>query len=217
MSNDLRMMMAELRRALMLFVQTVQTDDERMQFAHLYPQWAELVAKRALVKAGTICRYGVNADGDPQLYSVVSDYTPVDTYTPDQDATHYKPVGLGPDGKVIWTQPYGATDAYRLGNQVWQGGELWINEQDYNIFPPGVHGWRQLTEGGVLIPADPPGTEYNSNGTVVWSQWVAWTSGLNSDLYQTSDRVTDGGKRWISTAPNNHYRPGEYGWEEVIA
>lgn len=217
MSNNLRIMMAELRRALMLFVQTVQTDGERMQFAHLYPDWGDLVAKRALVKAGTICRHGANGDGDPQLYSFVSDYTPVDTHTPDQDITHYKPVGLGPDGKVLWNQPYGATDAYRLGNQAWYGGELWESELDFNIYPPGVHGWRQLTEGGAPIPADPPGTEYNSNGTAVWSEWKAWTSGLNSDLYQVGDRVTNGGKRWRCTNPNNHYKPGEYGWEEVAA
>lgn len=218
MSNDLRMRMAELRRALMLLVQQPDMPDaERMTFVHLYPEWAELVDRKAEVKAGTICRHGVNAHGDPQLYSFVSDYTPTAVYAPDQDATHYKPVGLGTDGKPIWTQPYGATDAYRLGNEAWREGELWVNEYDYNVYPPGVFGWRKKTEGGQPIPEDPPGTEYNGNGTGAWSQWLPWTSGLNSDLHQVGDRVTDEGKRWISDIPNNHYKPGVYGWTEVAA
>lgn len=121
--RDLRLQMAELHKALMLFVQTAQLDDSiAMEVAGLYPTWEELVQKKKTVKAKTVFRYGVNSVGDPQLYSFVSDYIPSEIYTPPEDITHYKAVGLGADGKAIWTQPYGATDAYQAGDEVWHNG-----------------------------------------------------------------------------------------------
>lgn len=35
------------------------------------------------------------------------------------------------------------------------------------------------------------------------------------DAYAEGDKVTHNGKKWVSTAANNVWEPGVYGWEEV--
>ena len=45
-----------------------------------------------------------------------------------------------------------------------------------------------------------------------WSQPVG-----AHDAYQTGDKVTHNGKKWESTAANNVWAPGVYGWTEVTA
>lgn len=46
-----------------------------------------------------------------------------------------------------------------------------------------------------------------------WPDWVQPTGG--HDAYQKGDKVTYGGKHWISTADSNVWAPGVYGWEVV--
>jgi len=46
--------------------------------------------------------------------------------------------------------------------------------------------------------------------------WVPW-DGHNASLYQVGDEVMHNGTHWISTTPNNHWVPGEYGWDVVEA
>ena len=48
------------------------------------------------------------------------------------------------------------------------------------------------------------------DGTAVWVQPLGAT-----DAYQTGDRVSHGGAIWVSTADNNVWEPGVYGWSEV--
>lgn len=216
MSNR-KLKAAELRRALMRYIQDAITDDaEAMEYASLYPTWEELLARKTSIKAGTICRYGTNSLGDPQLYSFISDYIPTSVYTPPQDITHYKPVGLGDDGKTIWTQPYGATDAYMLGDQVWHGGKLWASDINHNVWAPGVHGWTATTDPVPPIedPPDEP-AEYNSNGTIRWDDWVN-PNGDNSKLYGAGDGVSHNGTRWISNYASNGNPPSAGWWTEVV-
>lgn len=43
-----------------------------------------------------------------------------------------------------------------------------------------------------------------------------WTQPTGAqDAYQTGDKVKHNGKTWISTADNNVWEPGVYGWDEV--
>jgi len=45
-------------------------------------------------------------------------------------------------------------------------------------------------------------------------EWPEWSQPLGAhDAYGLGDKVTHGGKRWVSTAAGNVWAPGVYGWE----
>lgn len=47
-------------------------------------------------------------------------------------------------------------------------------------------------------------------------EWPEWSQPLGGhDAYMSGDKVAYDGKHWISTADNNVWQPGVYGWEEV--
>ncbi len=47
-------------------------------------------------------------------------------------------------------------------------------------------------------------------------EWPEWSQPVGAhDAYQTGDKVTHGGKHWISTADNNVWQPGVYGWAKA--
>lgn len=47
-------------------------------------------------------------------------------------------------------------------------------------------------------------------------EWPEWSQPVGAhDAYQTGDKVTYNGKHWISTADNNVWQPGVYGWAEA--
>ena len=46
-------------------------------------------------------------------------------------------------------------------------------------------------------------------------EWQPW-DGHNDSLHQIGSEVMLDGIHWISTVPNNHWRPGEYGWDQVV-
>ena len=139
----------ELRHALQTYITSnaeIMADESKMmEFATLYPTWEELLATKKTYPAKTIFRWGVNAAGEPQLWSFISDYQPQEIYTPDADISHYKKVGVTEDGDDVWTQPLGATDCWKLGDIVWHKDQLWIGTQADaagNIpWEPGVAGW----------------------------------------------------------------------------
>lgn len=43
-------------------------------------------------------------------------------------------------------------------------------------------------------------------------QWEIW-DGHNASLHQVGDCVAYEGQEWLSTIPDNHWRPDEFGWE----
>lgn len=45
-----------------------------------------------------------------------------------------------------------------------------------------------------------------------WPEWIQPTGA--QDAYNTGDKVSHNGKHWVSTANNNVWEPGVYGWEE---
>jgi len=47
-------------------------------------------------------------------------------------------------------------------------------------------------------------------------EWPEWQQPESINPYELGAKVTYKGRRWISIIPNNVWRPGEYGWEEVI-
>jgi hypothetical protein len=47
-------------------------------------------------------------------------------------------------------------------------------------------------------------------------EWPEWSAPLGAhDAYNEGDKVTHGGKHWISTTANNVWEPGIYGWQEA--
>lgn len=139
----------EFRHAIQLFIQSnteIMADESKMmEVASLFHTWEELLATKKEYPAGTVFKWGLNADGETQLWSFISAYTPQEIYTPDVDISHYKKVGMTDDGYPVWTQPLGATDAYKIGDIVSHNGQLWKCTQGdgagLNIWEPGVFGW----------------------------------------------------------------------------
>lgn len=43
----------------------------------------------------------------------------------------------------------------------------------------------------------------------------AWEQPESTNPYMTGDKVTHGGRTWVSTVDYNVWEPGVYGWEEV--
>jgi hypothetical protein len=112
-------------------------DDQAMEVADLYPEW---VAMKAYA-VDEIVKYGVNADGETQLYKVIQAHTSQEDWKPDVTASLYKAIGFTDDGVSIWAQPLGSHDAYAKGDVVSFEDQLWISTVDGNVWQPGVYGW----------------------------------------------------------------------------
>ena len=128
----------QMNRFVQIQVQAANLEDaDAMGVADLYPAWE----KDRKYDADTILKYGVNEDGETQLYRVVQAHTSQEQHTPDKVDSLYKKIGFEDDGTAIWTQPLGATDAYQTGDIVSYNGQVWISTIDNNVWEPGVYGW----------------------------------------------------------------------------
>lgn len=128
----------QLRRALQLWAATLTDESTMMEIADIYPKWN---GNSKSYKTRDIFSYGVNADGETQLYSVLQDHTSQPDWTPDTASSLYKKVGFTDSGISVWTQPLGATDAYNKGDEVSHNGQIWVSDVDGNVWEPGVYGW----------------------------------------------------------------------------
>jgi hypothetical protein len=133
----------QMNRFFQIMAQQMQLDEETsMEIADLYEAWEVNKA----YSVGKILKYGVNADGETQLYSVIQAHTSQDTWKPDATPSLYKKIGFADSGVPIWTQPLGASDAYAKGDKVSYDGKLWESDVDANVWQPGVYGWHEVTE-----------------------------------------------------------------------
>ena len=105
----------------------------------MYEPWVEGKA----YTTGTILKYGTNADGETQLYSVLQNHTSQFDWLPDLTPSLYKKVGFDDSGIPIWTQPLGASDAYAKGDVVTHNNKTWVSDVDANVWEPGVYGWTE--------------------------------------------------------------------------
>jgi len=136
--QDKKFIAQQYNRFMQMSVQSANLpDDQAMEVADLYPDW---VAMKAYA-VDEIVKYGVNADGETQLYKVIQAHTSQEDWKPDVTASLYKAIGFTDDGVSIWTQPLGATDAYMKGDVVSYEDQLWISTVDNNVWQPGVYGW----------------------------------------------------------------------------
>ena len=128
------------------------------------------------------------------------------TYTPDQANTYWKRIGNpNEEGIYPWSQPYGATDCYQIGDKVTYNGKTWECTVANNVWAPGVGNfWKEISsESGSEEPVE----EYPN-----WNR----PTGAH-DSYNTGDKVTYNGKHYESTMDGNTWSPDEYpaGWKEV--
>ena len=131
----------QMNRAFQLMADGLNlTESQSMEIADLYEPWA---AGKAY-KTGKIVKYGMNADGETQLYTVLQDHTSHENWTPDTANSLYKKVGFTDSGVPVWTQPLGASDAYNAGDKVSHNGQEWTSTVDGNVWEPGVYGWEAL-------------------------------------------------------------------------
>lgn len=138
MAKDIAFLAAQMNRAIQMFTQNLNLPDEQaMEVADLYPEWQE---KKAYA-VDEILKYGENADGETQLYKVLQAHTSQADWTPDTAASLYKKVGFTDSGVPMWTQPLGATDAYKKGDVVSYNGQLYVSTVDANVWEPGIYGW----------------------------------------------------------------------------
>lgn len=128
----------QMNRFMQMQVQAANLDDDKaMEVVDLYPEWQYPKA----YAVGEMFKYGVNSDGETQLYRVVQAHTSEAQNTPDIVPALYKAVGFTDTGTPIWTQPLGAHDAYNTGDIVSHEDQLWISTVDGNTWEPGVYGW----------------------------------------------------------------------------
>ena len=133
----------QMNRFIQIMAQQMELDEEKaMEIADLYESWE--VGKAYDI--GKIVKYGVNADGETQLYSVLQAHTSQEDWKPDATPSMYKKIGFTDSGVAIWTQPLGASDAYAKGDKVSYDGKLWESDVDANVWQPGVYGWHEVTE-----------------------------------------------------------------------
>lgn len=128
----------QMNRFMQLSVQAANFEDTvAMEIADLYQEWKQ----DTKYKADLILKYGVNENGETQLYRVIQEHTSQAQYTPDKVGSLYKKIGFTDDGTSVWTQPLGATDAYQTGDVVSHNGQIWVSTVDNNVWEPGVYGW----------------------------------------------------------------------------
>ena len=133
----------QLRRALQLFVQTLD-DDAALEVATVFPAYA--VGRAYAV--GDMYSYGENSTGDPQLYKVVQAHTSQADWTPNETPALYTAIGLTPAGYPIWNRPSGAHDAYNKGDIVSYNEKLYKSLIDGNTWSPDEYpaGWEEYEE-----------------------------------------------------------------------
>jgi len=136
----------ELRHALkkLIIKQSANlSDSEKMEVSGLYSKWNPDEYPYTI---GTIVKYGVNSDGETQLYEVIQDHISQLAWLPNISTSLYRKIGFDEEtGYSIWTQPLGATDAYNNGDIVVHNSKTWVSITDSNVWEPGVYGWQEQT------------------------------------------------------------------------
>lgn len=138
--------MAELRKAVQMFLSTLDVDtrqEDMLTVASVFPEYQ--VGKK--YKAKDVFRHGKNGVGDPQLYQVLQEHTSAAEWTPDATPSLYKKIGVTEDGYPEWVHPLGASDAYNTGDMVSYNGKLYRSLMDGNAYSPDAYpaGWEVMS------------------------------------------------------------------------
>ena len=96
--------------------------------------------------------------------------------------------------------PWSETATYAQGDRVTYGGLLYRCLQSHTAQPD----WSPTAAVSLWVRIDDPAE--------AWPEWRQPAGG--HDAYALGAQVTHAGKRWKSSAANNVWEPGIYGWEE---
>lgn len=118
------------------------SDSEAMEYSDLYPEWEE----NTKYTINSIIKFGVDSNGNTQLYRVIQEHISQNDWKPDITPTLYKAIGFTDDNIDIWTQPLGAHDAYNKNDVVFHNNKKWVSAIDNNVWEPGVYGWNVVEE-----------------------------------------------------------------------
>lgn len=114
------------------------SDADVFTVALLFPDWSV----GSNYTTGQVMRYkGI-------LYRTLQDVKGAQAeHTPDVATSLYKRIGEpDPSGVWPWSQPLGATDAYKTGDKVSHNGKVWVSTVDNNVWEPGVYGWDEVSD-----------------------------------------------------------------------
>lgn len=173
------------------------TDEEVQDFALVMPEYVP--GKK--YSNGTVVNYqGV-------LYRAIQDVpaSATSVYTLEQANTYWKRIDQpNEEGVYAWSQPYGATDCYQIGDKVTYQGKTWECTIANCVWAPGVYGWKEVDESS---GEDKPVEEF--------PKWVQPTG--QHDAYMTGDKVTFNSRHYESVIDYNTWSPEAYpaGWKEV--
>lgn len=82
-----------------------------------------------------------------------------------------------------------------LDDIVEHGGKTWRSTVDYNVWEPGVSGWREVVAEGYPVWVQPTGAH---------------------DAYPLGTKVTHNGQNWENTSSEaNVWEPGVFGWVRI--
>ena len=123
-------------RALIEKAMNSLNDDDALECVTLFPEWQ--INKE----------YNINerVSYNNNLYRVVQQHRSQENWTPDITPALFTQVAL-PGEIPIWRQPFGAQDAYMIGDKVRypdENGTIYISIIDNNVWEPGVYGWESL-------------------------------------------------------------------------
>jgi len=131
------------------------------------------------------------------IYECVQAHTTQADWTPDVTPALWR---LFEEGIPEWRQPQGAHDVYPLNFIVRFNDKLYISRHETNSWQPdqvGTDIWEEIKDGDDdEIP-----------------EWVQPKGTVG--LYHKGDKVIYDGWIWESTADNNSWKPGVYGWVKV--
>ena len=133
--------MQQIKRALQMTAANLSPALAR-EVAMIYPAYQ--VGKP--YAAGDYITDGLDANGDPILYSVVQAHTSAEEWPPQSTSSLYTPISLDASGRPIWAPPTGAHDAYHTGDVVSHNGKLWKSTRDGNTSAPGSDEWWEIYE-----------------------------------------------------------------------
>lgn len=107
-----------------------------------------------------------------------------------------------PAAGAVWVQPEGAHDAYLSGDIVEHDDKMWASTIDYNVWEPGVSGWREQ-----------PGED--EDGTPTVPDYLPPTGA--HDAYMAGDRVMFEGEVYEAVMDNVSWSPSEHppAWRKV--
>ena len=156
-------------------------------------------------KTGDVVRYKSG------LWRCLQPSTAQDIYPPDGYVAGWKRIGE-PDASGVfpWSQPLGATDAYRKGDKVTLDGSTWVSIVEWNVWKPGEYGWEK-SDGSTGDGGDGG----HDSDDPEWPEFVQPTGA--HDAYANGAKVTYEGRHYTSLIDGNVWSPADNpsGWQEV--